>query len=74
MNIWHNTNTHINLTLQSACNIADETYGCESWTTTQTITKKMNSFELSVIEKMSDYHETRITNNDVLKLFNIKDG
>jgi hypothetical protein len=39
--IWYNTNTEINLRLLRTYIFPVATYGCELWTLTQTITKKL---------------------------------
>jgi hypothetical protein len=73
--IWHNTNTQINLRLLRACIFPVATYGCESWTLTQTITNIINSFELKCYRNILRIPWiARVKKNDILTFLNIKES
>lgn len=73
--LWQNTNTSMKIKLLRACIFPVATYGCESWTITQTMQKKIQAFETRCYRKVLKISWTEKKRNiDILKEINTPEG
>ena len=74
-NIWQSTSKILKLKILRACIFSVATYGCESWTITQKLRTKIQSFETKCYRKILRIPWTeKRKNTDVLKELNVKEN
>lgn len=74
-NMWQNTNEATKIKILRTCIFPVATYGCETWTITQTIRNRIEAFETKCYRRILRIPWTmKIKNADILKQLNIKEG
>jgi hypothetical protein len=74
-NMWPNTSKRIPIKLLRTCIFPVATYGCEFWTTTKTVKKKIELFETKCYRKVLRIPwAIKMKNVDILKDLNIKEN
>ena len=74
-NMWQSTSNILKLQILRACIFRVATYGCESWTITQKLGAKIQSFETKCYRKILRIPWTeKRKNTDVLKELNVKEN